>query len=169
MPNEINLSEKDAARFWSKVNKDGPLWTDPQTGESSPCWEWRGTMHHSGYGIFKIKRKMCPAHRVALVYSIGELPEGTNALHSCDNRPCCNPSHLRAGTPSENAADRDSRGRANVAFGERHWNAKVTAEQVSEIIELRKQGVLLQTIGDRYDLSDAQVSNIARGGNRRKG
>jgi hypothetical protein len=33
-------------------------------------------------------------------------------LHTCDNRACCNPDHLYAGTPNQNTYDRLNRKRS---------------------------------------------------------
>ena len=39
------------------------------------------------------------------------MPKDKIILHDCDNRRCCNPEHLRAGTHLENSRDAQSRGR----------------------------------------------------------
>ena len=47
-----NGSTKLPARFWAKVNKNGPDGTHSQTGENlGPCWLWEGTRACTGgYG-----------------------------------------------------------------------------------------------------------------------
>lgn len=45
---------------------------------------------------------MYRAHRVAYILTKGDIPDGLLILHSCGNRRCCNPAHLRQGTQSEN-------------------------------------------------------------------
>lgn len=86
-------------RFWSKVEKaDG-------------CWNWNGYRDTKGYGAFGLDRKVQKAHRVAYILAFGEIPEGAHILHSCDNPPCVNPAHLRAGTRTDNMQDKVLRGR----------------------------------------------------------
>lgn len=87
-------------RFWSKV----------KTVESG-CMEWQGSFNLNGYGRLKIKGKTHYAHRLALKLSGIFLADDLFAIHSCDNKWCVNPLHLRPGTPAENTHDMISRGR----------------------------------------------------------
>ena len=78
----------------------------------SGCWEWSGYRSPDGYGAFQMFGKSWRAHRASHVLFIGEIPEGYFILHSCDNPPCVNPAHLRAGTAKENTQDMVEKGRA---------------------------------------------------------
>jgi hypothetical protein len=51
------------------------------------------------------------AHRVAYTLSVGEIPEGLEVGHECDNRGCVRPSHLVACTHRQNFEDGKKRGR----------------------------------------------------------
>jgi len=76
---------------------------------------------------------------VAFTLTKGNIPEGLMLLHSCDNPPCVNPSHLRPGTALQNK--RDSIKRKRHAFGERTGNAVLTEKMVLEIRRLRATGL----------------------------
>lgn len=89
-------------RFWSKVDK---------SGGKTACWPWRGVINSNGYGYFRIGRRVVRAHRVAYALVFGDIEEGFDILHACDNRPCCNPDHLSEGTQSENNRQAYARGR----------------------------------------------------------
>jgi len=67
-----------------------------------------------GYGkcnVLRFGKKITRAHILAWVDANGQLPpvDKPLILHSCDNPPCCNPEHLRAGTNAENMLDRVER------------------------------------------------------------
>lgn len=78
------------------------------------CLEWTGGVGRHGYGqVYPPRPHNGPilAHRLAFAIATGTLPDGAFILHSCDNRRCVNPAHLRAGTHVENMADMVARGR----------------------------------------------------------
>lgn len=81
---KIDLSEKQAARFWSGVNILGP----------SDCWKWTRELSNKGYGRFIANGHTVLAHRVAFTLGKEPIPSGLLICHSCDNPPCCNPAHL---------------------------------------------------------------------------
>ena len=91
-----------ADRFWERVDKTGD------------CWLWTGSLNATGYGtIGKGGRGngIYLAHRVSFELHHGPIPDGLFVIHSCDNPPCVNPAHLRAGTSRDNMQDAISRGR----------------------------------------------------------
>ena len=144
-----NVDQTFRDRFWSKVDIGGP----------DECWEWTAHRQRAGYGEFTVaKGEFHTASRVSLALSIGALPVGMSACHSCDNPPCCNPAHLFLGTPADNTNDCIRKGRGNRARGEDTFSARLTEEIVrgirsrvpmryGEMSELaREHGVSLNTI-----------------------
>jgi hypothetical protein len=98
----MEIAEKDAERFWSKVEK-GP-----------GCWEWLGSRNPDGYGHFGLGGAIVGAHRVAAAIAGMQLGKGLEVMHACDNPGCVNPGHLEVGTHKHNMQDAHRKGRANV-------------------------------------------------------
>lgn len=79
-------------RFWSKVNKDGPI--PEYRPDLGPCWIWIGAIDPQGYGSFS--KPIRRAHRCSYTLVKGEIPQGLELDHLCRVRRCVNPSHLEA-------------------------------------------------------------------------
>lgn len=118
-----------AERFWPKVD---------MTGDG--CWEWQASrFRRPPYGQFQYEGRPHVAHRIAWILSNGPIPEGKKVLHSCDNPPCCRPSHLFIGTDSDNMKDMISKGR-----GKPWGKNQVTPGQRLAAIRLLDEGQLSQ-------------------------
>jgi hypothetical protein len=163
-----------AARFWPKVDKDGPV--PAHVPHLGPCWLWTGAIDPAfGYGKFWMGRRgdsPWHTHRAAWFLTFGPIPDGLNVLHRCDNPPCVNPAHLFLGTFKDNTVDMHAKGRGisgdnhpartrgdylargdnhparmhgdYLPRGEAHVNAKLTADGVREIRRLLAEGGLSQ-------------------------
>lgn len=116
-------------RFWSRVNKQGP--PHPTDQSQGCCWEWNASLS-KGYGLVVVNRRKVKSHRAAWMYVHGEMPSSDIfLLHSCDNRKCVNPKHLREGTPQDNIQDMYSRDRASR--GSAHPGALINETQARQI------------------------------------
>lgn len=131
------------------------------------CWEWRRATNPDGYGVLTLDRKTKLAHRLAYELAKGQIPDGLDVMHSCDNPLCINPDHLEAGTRSKNMADCHARGRSKIPTpilkGEANGSAKLTGTIVAEIKAGLASGVPQQRLADRFCVSQSLVSKIHRG------
>lgn len=129
--------------------------------KSGDCWNWMGRRNKSGYGLTGIKSGSELAHRAYWQLSIGEIPTGMCLLHSCDNKGCVNPRHLRVGTHSENMDDAKKRNRFRGQVGENNPRAKLTQESVMKIRnDALSTNVDLALV---YVVSDVVISNVRLG------
>ena len=83
--------------------------------------------------------------------------DGLIVMHTCDNPPCVNPSHLILGTPKDNMSDRDNKNRQ--AKGENHGIAKLTDGDIYCIKKLNNR-LSQRCIASIYKISQPQVSKI---------
>lgn len=136
------------------------------------CREWeRGARDKDGYGRFTWNDRTHPAHVWVLELATGhEQQPGECGLHSCDNPPCCEPSHLRWGSKADNMADAKARGR--LAFGERNPNAKLSVESADRLraraVEIGDVHGRWMTLSREFGISDVQCKNIVTGKRRKQ-
>jgi hypothetical protein len=165
----------DAPSFWAGVDVRGP----------DDCWEWQGSRDATGYGLKRWHGKVRRTHRIA--YQIAHdvtLPvqpptkECVMVLHSCDNRPCCNPAHLSLGLHADNRRDCVTKGRHRSApgdangsrkhperlvRGEAHHDAVLTRADVLAIRAKLAAGGRPTWIGRDYGVSRHAITAIKTG------
>lgn len=74
-------------------------------GHGTPCWEWQGADKDNGYGTMGVggrNGKDEYIHRLMYRIFVGDLHGRTQIDHQCNNRICCNPSHLKPSTAGDN-------------------------------------------------------------------
>ena len=105
------------------------------TINNNGCWEYQGTKNAKGYGMVEHMGRGHRVHRLMWQLTHGDIPADKQINHKCDNRICCNPEHLYAGTQIENVHDRQVRGRwrPNNQRGEDIGTSKLNEQQVIEI------------------------------------
>lgn len=155
-------------RFWSRVNKLGPIHpTQPELGE---CWMWTGTKTgRDGYGGIFIAHHQRPGfryprptyvHRLSWELANGPIPPARQVLHSCDRPSCVNPTHLRLGDHAANMNDAAVRGRLHVP---RPRGRKVTDAQIAVMFDMDRAGTPRHRIADHFEVSKGFVSLVLNG------
>ena len=120
------FDDRFLARYNDKVDKQ----------DISGCWFWTAARLLNGYGVIGsgTGKTNLYAHRVALEMKLGrKLLPGMDACHSCRNRNCVAPHHLREGTRKDNMMDKLRDG--TLPRGSAVKTAKLTEEQVRAIRE----------------------------------
>jgi HNH endonuclease len=179
MTASISLTSSELARFNSFFNKHDENWPE--------CWVYTGARNKGGgksqkywkgpgYGIFQTSTlvpKTRRAHRLAYELWNGPIPPGCQVQHTCDNPLCCNPDHLKLGTPKQNTEQMQRRGR--IPTGSQHTNTKLNTETIQQIYDLcceklpqckphaKGNEAIYREIGEQFGISYSHVRNIHRG------
>lgn len=146
-------------RFMSYVDKSEGL------GPKGTCWEWRGVVLNSGYGLFYElggEKRQTTAHRWILEAQRGPVKKGWNVMHRCDNRLCVRLAHLWVGTQSDNMQDASKKGRLKRLQGGDSPYAKLTWEQAEEVRQLAGTMTNRQ-IASKFGVSDSTIGAIVNG------
>lgn len=80
---------------------------DPVTG----CWNWQKHRNEVGYGTTSWKGRPWMLTRLVLAATAGAFDPDLDACHSCHNRGCGNPDHLRPDEHQANLMDGSRAGR----------------------------------------------------------
>lgn len=90
--------------FWSHVNRD----------TESGCWLWTGYVLPNGYGYtYRPGSAREYAHRLSYEDRFGPIDDGAQIDHTCHERSCVNPGHLRAVTGAQNRQNRSGARKGN--------------------------------------------------------
>jgi hypothetical protein len=150
-------------RFWRKVDRRG----------FDDCWPWLESSKTLGYGLFWVCAgdlevpaeqsgwgKKIAAHRVAFRLIHGHWPE-PQALHGCDNPPCCNaenPFHAHEGTQQLNVDEMIVRGRSVVLA------SRFSVSQIEEMCRRNAAGESQYRLAEEFGTGQAYVSHLIRNG-----
>ena len=140
----MTFTPEQLARFWAHVEKCGP----------HGCWLWTGSLRGDGAGQLTIGGKVRKAHQVSWEIHHGPRTPGLELLHSCDNRACVNPRHLREGTHAENMDD---------AAIKRRLSKKLDDAAVLHIREVVKGGESLRGAARQFGITHRLVQLIVSG------
>ena len=123
------------------------------------CWEWVLKLRPNGYARMTFCGDNWYAHRLSFIAFNGEIPDGLDVCHKCDNRRCVNPAHLFYGTRKENMEDAVSKGRQ--AKGLMLPHSKLSEDDISTIIERALAGENHTDIANDYSVSQQSISKVA--------
>lgn len=131
-----------------------------QIKKQNDCWIWIGNINQGGYGYMEISSKTKLAHRVSFGFFKQEPNPNLFIIHSCHNRSCINPDHLREGTVKDNA--KDCVNANHHTKGESVGTSKLKAIDVKEIRRLHDEGYSQTELADIYDVHQTTIGFIVR-------
>jgi hypothetical protein len=135
---------------------------------TTDCHEWQGAKFN-GYGRLTVgsrvdgSRHQTTAHRASYVLHHGEVPEGHEICHKCDNPSCINPAHLFAGTRQDNVEDREAKGRGNQNKGSKVRTSKLVEADIVQIKILRSNGESMRSIARIFKVHHKVIMEIIKG------
>lgn len=163
---ELGYPPDVLARFWAKVNKDGPI----VRAELGPCWIWTASTQAYGHGQLRIDGRSIFAHRISWeVANLQSIPQGMCGCHKCDNPPCVNPDHIFIGTHTDNMQDAWRKGRSGPKLhpermkrGEQNGAAKLKESDVMFIKVAARKGNY-SSLGREFGVNHSTIMKIATG------
>ena len=131
------------------------LQIDMHGGDQSVCWEWAGGLggrpdDKRPYFTLDGSRRL--VYRIVYELVHGPIKRGILIRHTCDNKICCNPSHLVEGSHQDNMDDMKDR--------ERHGLPHHTIHAIKKLLA---DGITHSLIADRFGVSRQLITEINRG------
>ena len=126
------------------------------------CVVWPFSVDRHGYGRIGCKQSLLPtrtAHRLICIWVHGDPPfPKAEAAHSCGNRRCVNPLHLRWASTLEN--NRERRVHGTMPMGEANPASKLSRANVAEILASDRSGPELAA---DFGVTRSTINKIRRG------
>lgn len=137
----------------SEAKRFDNLLIKPSRNKRNSCWLYPFINPVTGYGVHTIfydgKPHSISAHRHAFELKNGPIPAGKHVLHACiGTRGCCNPSHLRLGTPQDNADDCVKQGRSSH-YEDRKPKVPLSESEKQTILVDYEQGRTIYSISTK--------------------
>lgn len=146
------MNQKLIDKFWSNVQKGNP----------DECWIWIGSPSGNGYGQLRFEGVTYRSNVLSYLINKGNIPARMYICHTCDNPICVNPNHLFVGTPSDNAKDRQQKGRGRPMDGENNSNNRFTKESIIQMRSMFQKGYLCNEIAHIFDTNPEYVRNVVK-------
>jgi len=126
--------------------------------DGKQCIDWPFSCTPKGYSWASVSGVQNHGHRWMCIMAHGEPPfSDAEVCHSCNNRACVNPNHLRWDTRLANMADQYEAG--TRVQGERCPKAKLTEAQV---LQIRKDPRSNAEIARHYSVRPGTISCVKR-------
>lgn len=122
------------------------------------CWEYKLKLRSNGYARITFMRESWYAHRLSYFAFNGDIPEGLDVCHKCDNRKCCNPNHLFLGTRKDNMNDCVNKNRQAKGFS--LPQTKLSMTDKAKISEMAKSGIKYKYIARKFDITPQMAGKI---------
>lgn len=126
------------------------------------CMIWIGAKNNSGYGYIPNQTwakdyGVKTAHRLSYTVYNGIIPANRVVRHTCSNRACINPKHLKLGSHLDNIRDRKHQGTAQFLVQD------LSVNEILQIFDLSTYKIFKQKeIANIYSTSVGIVGRIKR-------
>lgn len=124
------------------------------TGGPEACWPWTGGLHGGTQPQVWNGTKPMAATPLWYEAQFGRGRAGLKITRTCETMACMQPLHFKLDTTGS---------RKGPGFGEKHHSVKLTREKVAEIKQLVRDGVRVNEIAKRYDVTHGAITSITRG------
>jgi len=125
--------------------------------KSDNCLRWPFQINKKNYAIVSVLRKSKYVHRMICEITHGKPPSvNSKAWHTCGNKECVNPKHIKWIEPGEAVRTRKKRAEKT---GEDHHNSKLSNIDALEIYKQKNQ-ISAAHLADHYKVSVSAVYMI---------
>ncbi len=145
-----------------EITPNGQVWSAPRYLPDGRYWagRWLKPSLCQGYPFVVMgKGNTRQVHRLVLEAYVGPCPPGQQCRHLNGIRTDNRLSNLCWGTRAENVSDRTKHGKTYQ--GEQHSNAKLTEQQVKQIIYIYRTGLFNNVeIAQQYNVQPEAIGKI---------